>query len=61
MAADVVAPDPYPAGTSTDTSSAYVYAPAQFVVVDRMDAEILLDRSRLFHKDMSEIDRKSVV
>lgn len=46
------------AGTSSDTSSAYVYAPAQFWIVNRLDAEILLDRSRLFHQDQSELRAK---
>lgn len=42
-------------GTSSNASSAYVYAPAQLVVVRRQDASIELDRSRLFHRDMSEL------
>src|SRR4051794_2249914 len=46
------------AGTSNDTMSAYVYAPSQVVVVDRQQAEVLLDRSRLFHQDQSEIRAK---
>ena len=46
------------AGTSSDTTSAYVYAPAQFWLIDRQDAEILIDRSRLFHRDMSEMRAK---
>ncbi len=45
-------------GTSNNTSSAYVYAPAQVVLVRRKDAEIELDRSRLFDQDMSEIRAK---
>jgi HK97 family phage major capsid protein/HK97 family phage prohead protease len=42
-------------GTSSNASSAYVYAPAQLVVVRRQDASIELDRSRLFNRDMSEL------
>jgi HK97 family phage major capsid protein len=42
-------------GTSTDTSSAYVFAPAEVVLVRRQDATIELDRSRLFDRDMSEL------
>ena len=43
---------------AADTASAYVYAPGQFWVVNRQDAEILIDRSRLFHRDMSEMRAK---
>ncbi len=32
------------AGSNTDTTSAYVYAPSQLWLVDRQDAEILIDR-----------------
>jgi hypothetical protein len=32
-----------------------VYAAGQLVVVRRQDATIELDRSRLFHRDMSEL------
>jgi HK97 family phage major capsid protein/HK97 family phage prohead protease len=46
------------AGTSSDTMSAFVYAPSQVHIVNRLDGEILLDRSRLFHLDMSEIRAK---
>jgi HK97 family phage major capsid protein len=42
-------------GTSTDTSSAYVFAPDQVVVVRRSDVSVELDRSRLFNSDESEI------
>lgn len=45
-------------GTNTDTSSMYVYAPAEIVLVQRTDAEIELDRSRLFDRDMSEMRAK---
>ncbi len=45
-------------GTSTDTSSAYVFAPAEVVLVRRQDATIELDRSRLFDRDMSELRGK---
>lgn len=43
------------AGTSTDARSVYVYAPAEFVLVDRQQAAIELDRSRLFHMRSSEM------
>lgn len=46
-------------GTATNSSSAYVYAPAQIVLVRRMDAEIEMDRSRLFDFDMSEMRAKT--
>jgi HK97 family phage major capsid protein len=45
-------------GANNDSASAYVYAPGQFWVVNRLDAEILIDRSRLFHRDMSEMRAK---
>ena len=45
-------------GTSTDTSSAYVFAPGEVVLVRRQDATIELDRSRLFDRDMSELRSK---
>jgi HK97 family phage major capsid protein len=45
-------------GINADTRSAYVYAPAQVVLVRRKDAEIELDRSRLFDRDMSEMRAK---
>jgi len=45
-------------GTATDTSSAYVYSPAEIVLVRRKDAEVELDRSRLFDRDMSEVRAK---
>jgi HK97 family phage major capsid protein len=35
-------------GTATNTSSAYIFAPSEIVVVRRMDSVIELDRSRLF-------------
>jgi HK97 family phage major capsid protein len=44
-----------PKGINADTRSAYVYAPAQVVLVRRKDAEVELDRSRLFDRDMSEM------
>ena len=46
-------------GTATNASSAYVFAPAEIVLVRRLDAEILLDRSRLFDRDMSEMRAKA--
>lgn len=42
-------------GTATTASSIYVYDPTQVVVVNRNDATIELDRSRLFNQDMSEL------
>lgn len=45
-------------GTSSNASSAYVFAPAQLVVVRRQDASIELDRSRLFSTDQSELRGK---
>jgi HK97 family phage major capsid protein len=45
-------------GTATTTSSAYVYAPSEVVLVRRQDAEVELDRSRLFDRDMSEMRAK---
>lgn len=42
-------------GTATDARSAYVYAPNQVVLVRRKDAEVQLDRSRLFDSDASEM------
>lgn len=42
-------------GTATDARSIYVYAPGQIVLVRRKDAEIELDRSRLFNEDASEM------
>jgi HK97 family phage major capsid protein/HK97 family phage prohead protease len=42
-------------GTATTASSIYVYDPTQVVVVNRNDATIELDRSRLFNQDMSEM------
>ncbi len=45
-------------GTASDASSAYVYAPAEVVVVRRQDSQIELDRSRLFDRDMSEMRAK---
>ncbi len=46
-------------GSSNTARSAYVYAPAQVVLVRRLDAEIELDRSRLFDKDASEMRGKA--
>lgn len=47
-------------GTSNDTSSIYVYATDETgpVLVRRKDAEVELDRSRLFNVDMSEMRGK---
>jgi len=45
-------------GSASNASSAYVYAPAEVVLVRRKDAEIELDRSRLFDRDMSEMRAK---
>jgi HK97 family phage major capsid protein len=45
-------------GTSSDASSIYVYAPGEIVFVQRQDATIELDRSRLFNLDMSEMRAK---
>ncbi len=42
-------------GTSTDTSSAYVYQADQVVAVRRADVQFELDTSRLFHQDMAEL------
>lgn len=42
-------------GTATNARSIYVYAPGQIVLVRRKDAEIELDRSRLFNDDASEM------
>lgn len=42
-------------GAATDARSAYIYAPGQLVLVRRKDAEIELDRSRLFNTDASEM------
>jgi len=45
-------------GTATNASSAYIYAPAEIVVVRRQDSLIELDRSRLFDSDQSEFRAK---
>lgn len=45
-------------GSATTTTSAYVYAASQVVLVRRMDATIELDRSRLFDHDQSEMRGK---
>lgn len=45
-------------GTAVNASSAYVFAPAEVVVVRRQDSQIELDRSRLFDRDMSEVRAK---
>ncbi|MFN8111515.1 MAG: phage major capsid protein [Thermoleophilia bacterium] len=42
-------------GTSNDSSSIYVYEAAQTVVVMRKEIEVVTDRSRLFHQDMTEV------
>jgi HK97 family phage major capsid protein len=47
-----------PKGINADTRSAYVYSPAQVVLVRRKDAEIDWDRSRLYDRDMSEMRAK---
>lgn len=39
-------------------STAYVYAPAEVILIRRLDAELELDRSRLFDRDMSELRGK---
>lgn len=46
-------------GTATTASSAYVFAPAELVLVRRYDAVIELDRSRLFNSDQSEMRGKA--
>lgn len=45
-------------GTAANGSSIYVYAAGEVVLVRRADAEIELDRSRLFDRDMSEMRGK---
>lgn len=45
-------------GTAANASSIYVYAAGEVVLVRRADAEIELDRSRLFDRDMSEMRGK---
>ena len=45
-------------GEAEDARSIYVYAPAQVPVVRRSEAQIELDRSRLFHEDASEMRGK---
>lgn len=45
-------------GTSSNASSAFVFAPAQVAVVRRTDVEIEWDRSRLFDSDESEVRGK---
>lgn len=42
-------------GTSTDTSSVYVYQADQVVAVRRLGVEIQMDGSRLFNQDQSEV------
>ena len=44
--------------TTTQVSKTFVYSPSQVVLVRRQDAEIELDRSRLFNEDESEIRGK---
>jgi len=46
-------------GTSSASSSVYVFAPSEVVLVRRQDATIELDRSRLFDRDMSELRAKA--
>lgn len=45
-------------GTSNLTNSVYVFAPKEVVLVRRQDAELELDRSRLFNSDQSELRGK---
>jgi len=45
-------------GTSNLTNSVYVFAPSELVLVRRQDAELELDRSRLFNSDQSELRGK---
>lgn len=45
-------------GTSTDCNSIYVYSASEVVLVRRQDAQIELDRSRLFNQDASELRGK---
>ena len=52
------------AGTSSDTSSIYVYSVSPDVgpvLVRRSDVELAIDRSRLFDRDMSEMRGKTRV
>jgi len=46
------------AGTATTSSSVYVFAPSEVILVRRMDATIEFDRSRLFANDQSEMRGK---
>jgi HK97 family phage major capsid protein/HK97 family phage prohead protease len=45
-------------GTANTASSIYVYDPSQVVLVQRQDATIEVDRSRLFNSDQSELRGK---
>lgn len=45
--------------STTQVSKTFVYAPSQVVLVRRQEAEIELDRSRLFNKDESEVRGKA--
>ena len=42
-------------GTAANASSVYVVAAGEVVVVRRQDVEVVVDRSRLFDRDMSEV------
>jgi len=44
--------------TSTQIANTFVFSPSQVVLVRRQDAEIELDRSRLFNEDESEVRGK---
>jgi len=44
--------------TSTQLTRTFVYAPSQVVITPRQDATIEVDRSRLFHRDESEMRGK---
>jgi hypothetical protein len=46
---------PETAGTSTDTSSVYVYEADQVFAVFRQDTRVEVDSSRLFNSDKSEL------
>ncbi|MGI8513505.1 MAG: hypothetical protein ACR2NH_12855, partial [Solirubrobacteraceae bacterium] len=45
-------------GTSTNSSSIYVYNAGEVVYVRRHEVELELDRSRLFNSDQSELRAK---
>jgi len=48
-------------GTARNSTSIFVYAPAQIVLVRRQDATVELDRSRRFNSDESELRGKTRV